>query len=59
MSTSSYFPFSAYQTRRVEESEPKANIRQHENKGEPSSDDKITYTLKNHLVLQRKQARLE
>ena len=30
MSTSSYFPFSAHRTRRIEESEPKSDISQHE-----------------------------
>jgi hypothetical protein len=46
MSTSSYFPFNTYQTRRIEESDPKTDIRQHENKEESTSDNKITYVLK-------------
>ena len=44
-STSSYFPFSAHQTRRVEESERKTDISQSEHK-EVYSDDKMPYEVK-------------
>ena len=43
VSASSYFPLSAHQTRRIEETEPKSDISQHEHKEESTSDDQMQY----------------